>query len=290
MISFAVSLVLLLLGYLFYGKLVERIFQPDDRPTPAVANADGVDYIAMPAWKVYMIQFLNIAGTGPIFGAIMGAWYGPAAYFWIVFGCIFAGSVHDYFSGMLSVRHNGCNLPELVGDYLGLNAKRVMLVFSVFLLMMVGVVFVYSPALVLNSFGWSTMGWVIAIFIYYILATLLPIDKIIGRIYPFFAFAMLFMAVALMVMLFVKMPALPEVWNDVSATQSQPLLGITPYIAKNPLFPCLFLTIACGAISGLHATQSPLMARCIKSERMGRRIFYGSMITEGVVALISATV
>ena len=153
MISFAVSLVLLLLGYLFYGKLVERIFQPDDRPTPAVANADGVDYIAMPAWKVYMIQFLNIAGTGPIFGAIMGAWYGPSAYLWIVFGCIFAGSVHDYFSGMLSVRHNGCNLPELVGDYLGLNAKRVMLVFSVFLLMMVGVVFVYSPALVLNSFG-----------------------------------------------------------------------------------------------------------------------------------------
>ena len=223
MISFAVSLVLLLLGYLFYGKLVERIFQPDDRPTPAVANADGVDYIAMPAWKVYMIQFLNIAGTGPIFGAIMGAWYGPSAYLWIVFGCIFAGSVHDYFSGMLSVRHNGCNLPELVGDYLGLNAKRVMLVFSVFLLMMVGVVFVYSPALVLNSFGWSTMGWVIAIFVYYILATLLPIDKIIGRIYPFFAFAMLFMAVALMVMLFIKMPALPEVWNDVSATQSQPL-------------------------------------------------------------------
>lgn len=290
MISFAVSLVLLLLGYLFYGKLVERIFQPDDRPTPAVANADGVDYIAMPAWKVYMIQFLNIAGTGPIFGAIMGAWYGPSAYLWIVFGCIFAGSVHDYFSGMLSVRHNGCNLPELVGDYLGLNAKRVMLVFSVFLLMMVGVVFVYSPALVLNSFGWSTMGWVIAIFVYYILATLLPIDKIIGRIYPFFAFAMLFMAVALMVMLFIKMPALPEVWNDVSATQSQPLLGIAPYMSKNPLFPCLFLTIACGAISGFHGTQSPLMARCIKSERMGRRIFYGAMITEGVVALIWATV
>ncbi len=290
MISFAVSLLLLVLGYLVYGKVVEHIFQPDDRPTPAIANADGVDYIALPAWKVYMIQFLNIAGTGPIFGAIMGAWYGPAAYLWIVFGCIFAGSVHDYFSGMLSVRHNGCNLPELVGDYLGLKAKHVMLVFSVFLLMMVGVVFVYSPALVLNSFGWTTMGWVIVIFVYYILATLLPIDKIIGRIYPFFAFAMLFMAVALMVVLFVKMPALPEVWSDVRAAQSQPLLGITPYMEKNPLFPCLFLTIACGAISGFHGTQSPLMARCIKSERMGRRIFYGAMITEGIVALIWASV
>jgi carbon starvation protein CstA len=270
MISFTLALVALLIGYLLYGKFVERVFSPDDRPTPAVANADGVDYIVMPTWKVFMIQFLNIAGTGPIFGAIMGAWYGPVAYLWIVFGCIFAGAVHDYLSGMLSVRHNGANLPDLVGAYLGTTTKRVMLVFSVFLLMMVGVVFVY-----------------------YIVATLLPIDKIIGKLYPIFAFAMLFMAVALMVCLYVKMPALPEVWSNLDAhnlNTPPSLLGTKSYIADNPLFPCLFLTIACGAISGFHGTQSPLMARCLSSEKLGRPVFYGAMITEGVVALIWATV
>lgn len=293
MISFTLSLVALIVGYLLYGKFVERIFSPDDRPTPAVANADGVDYIVMPTWKVFMIQFLNIAGTGPIFGAIMGAWYGPVAYLWIVFGCIFAGAVHDYLSGMLSVRHNGANLPDLVGAYLGTTTKRVMLVFSVFLLMMVGVVFVYSPALVLKDFGWTTIGWVCVIFAYYIVATLLPIDKIIGKLYPIFAFAMLFMAVALMVCLYVKMPALPEVWSNLDAhnlNTPPSLLGTKSYIADNPLFPCLFLTIACGAISGFHGTQSPLMARCLSSEKLGRPVFYGAMITEGVVALIWATV
>jgi carbon starvation protein CstA len=293
MISFTIALVALILGYILYGKFVERVFQPDDRPTPAVANADGVDYIVMPTWKVFMIQFLNIAGTGPIFGAIMGAWYGPVAYLWIIFGCIFAGAVHDYFSGMLSVRHNGANLPELVGTYLGKRTKAVMLVFSVFLLMMVGVVFVYSPALVLKDFGWTTLGWVCAIFAYYVLATLLPIDRIIGKIYPIFAFAMLFMAVALMVCLYVKMPALPELWSNLDASnlnKPQSLLGTESYIAKNPLFPCLFLTIACGAISGFHGTQSPLMARCLGSEKVGRPVFYGAMITEGIVALIWATV
>lgn len=293
MISFTLALVALLIGYLVYGKFVERVFSPDDRPTPAVANADGVDYIVMPTWKVFMIQFLNIAGTGPIFGAIMGAWYGPVAYLWIVFGCIFAGAVHDYLSGMLSVRHNGANLPDLVGAYLGTTTKRVMLVFSVFLLMMVGVVFVYSPALVLKDFGWTTIGWVCVIFAYYIVATLLPIDKIIGKLYPIFAFAMLFMAVALMVCLYVKMPALPEVWSNLDAhnlNTPPTLLGTKNYIADNPLFPCLFLTIACGAISGFHGTQSPLMARCLSSEKLGRPVFYGAMITEGVVALIWATV
>lgn len=293
MISFTLSLVALIVGYLLYGKFVERIFSPDDRPTPAVANADGVDYIVMPTWKVFMIQFLNIAGTGPIFGAIMGAWYGPVAYLWIVFGCIFAGAVHDYLSGMLSVRHNGANLPDLVGAYLGTTTKRVMLVFSVFLLMMVGVVFVYSPALVLKDFGWTTIGWVCLIFAYYIVATLLPIDKIIGKLYPIFAFAMLFMAVALMVCLYVKMPALPEVWSNLDAhnlNTPPSLLGTKSYIANNPLFPCLFLTIACGAISGFHGTQSPLMARCLSSEKLGRPVFYGAMITEGIVALIWATV
>ena len=293
MISFTISLLALIVGYLLYGKFVEHVFGPDNRPTPAIAHADGVDYMAMPNWKVFMIQFLNIAGTGPIFGAIMGAWYGPKAYLWIVLGCIFAGAVHDYLSGMLSVRHDGAGLPQLVGDYLGKTAKRGMLVFSVFLLMMVGVVFVYSPALLLKDLGGTTMGWVSAIFVYYILATMLPIDKIIGKFYPIFAFALLFMAVALMVCLFIKVPDLPELWSNLGESNRNvpaALLGTTAYMAENPLFPCLFLTIACGAISGFHATQSPLMARCINSERHGRPIFYGAMITEGMVALIWATV
>lgn len=294
MISFTIALLALIAGYFLYGKFVEHVFQPDDRPTPAVAMADGVDYIVMPTWKVFMIQFLNIAGTGPIFGAIMGAWYGPSAYLWIIFGCIFAGAVHDYFSGMLSVRHGGANLPELVGIYLGDKTRKVMLVFSVVLLMMVGVVFVLSPALILGDICLSTTAWVIIIFAYYVLATMLPIDKIIGKIYPVFAFTLLFMAVALMVCLYFKQPNLPEVWTDMTsytqANDPDGLLGVVSYFKRNPLFPCLFLTIACGAISGFHGTQSPLMARCLKSEKVGRQVFYGSMITEGIVALIWATV
>ncbi|MCI6549754.1 MAG: carbon starvation protein A [Prevotella sp.] len=293
MISFTISLLALIVGYLIYGKFIERVFGPDDRPTPAQSMADGVDYIVLPSWKVFMIQFLNIAGTGPIFGAIMGAWYGPASYIWIVIGCIFGGAVHDYFSGMLSVRHDGANLPQLVGTYLGNRAKNVMVFFSVFLLLMVGVVFVFSPALILKDFAWSTMVWILIIFTYYILATMLPIDKIIGKFYPIFSFALLFMAVALLIVLFVKMPDLPEFWSDLDAANQntpQTILGTTSFFSNNPLFPCLFITIACGAISGFHGTQSPLMARCLKSEKMGRPIFYGAMITEGVVALIWATV
>ncbi len=294
MISFIISLLALIAGYFIYGKFVERIFAPDDRPTPAVTKADGVDYIVLPSWKVFMIQFLNIAGTGPIFGAIMGAWYGPVAYLWIVFGCIFAGAMHDYFSGMLSIRNGGANLPDLIGKYLGKVPKNIMLVFSVFLLVMVGVVFVYSPALLLQGMlPAGLMFWIIIIFIYYIFATLLPIDKIIGRFYPIFAFSLLFMAAALMVVLFIKWPAIPELWDNLQASNlNEPaaLLGTENYISTNPIFPCLFLTIACGAISGFHATQSPLMARCLKDERLGRPIFYGSMITEGLVALIWASV
>lgn len=293
MISFTISLVALLLGYLLYGKFVAHIFGPDDRPTPAISKADGVDFIAMPSWKIYMIQFLNIAGTGPIFGAIMGAWYGPAAYLWIVFGCIFAGATHDYLSGMLSIRNGGAGLPELVGKYLGGRTKTVMLVFSVLLLMMVGVVFVYSPAIILEGIWGSRMFWIIAIFVYYIIATMLPIDKIIGKVYPLFAFSLLFMAAALMVVLFIEMPNLPELWSDLdnsNLNQEKAWLGNDTFMTKNPLFPCLFITIACGAISGFHATQSPLMARCVKHEKLGRPIFYGAMITEGVVALIWATV
>ena len=293
MISFVIALIALVLGYFLYGRFVERVFGPDGRPTPAVAKADGVDFVVLPNWKVFMIQFLNIAGTGPIFGAIMGAKFGPVAYLWIVFGCIFAGAVHDYMCGMLSIRHGGANLPDLVGDYLGRRTQQVMLVFSVLLLMMVGVVFVYSPAEILtriwepeffsNLLGHNTF-WIILIFLYYILATMLPVDKIIGRFYPLFAFSLLFMAVALMVVLFVKMPALPEVWDGLGNR------GVDRLGFSDPVFPCLFITIACGAISGFHATQSPLMARCVKDEHMARPIFYGAMITEGIVALIWATV
>ena len=288
MISFIISLVALVLGYFIYGRIVERVFGPDNRQTPAVAKADGVDFIVLPSWKIFMIQFLNIAGTGPIFGAIMGMKFGPAAYLWIVFGCIFAGATHDYLSGMLSMRNGGAGLPELVGKYLGKSTKTVMLIFSVLLLIMVAAVFIYSPAVILGSITNSasehtftaTMIWVGIIFVYYLIATMLPIDKIIGRIYPVFAFSLLFMALALSVVLFIKWPSLPEIWEGLSFADDK----------TGPLFPCLFITIACGAISGFHATQSPLMARCLKHERQGRPIFYGAMITEGIVALIWATI
>ena len=290
MFSFLISVAALFLGYLLYGGFVNRVFGPDPkRETPAVSKADGVDYIVLPTWKVFMIQFLNIAGTGPIFGAIMGAKFGPSAYLWIVFGCIFAGAVHDYMSGMLSLRHDGAGYPELVGKYLGQGTKKVMLVFSILLLLMVGAVFVYSPAVILGDMvgdggRGAMMLWVVIIFAYYVVATLLPIDKIIGRIYPVFAFALLFMAVALMVCLFVKWPSLPEFWDGLA--NRGPSVGLN----GQPIFPCLFITIACGAVSGFHATQSPLMARCLKNEKLGRPVFYGSMITEGLVALVWAAV
>ena len=283
-------MVALVLGYVVYGAFVDRVFGPDPkRKTPAITKADGVDYIAMPTWKVYMIQFLNIAGTGPIFGAIMGAKFGPASYLWIVLGCIFAGAVHDYMCGMLSVRNGGVGFPELVGKYLGQRTKTVMLVFSIILLLLVGTVFVYSPALILGDIAGdgtrgSIMLWVGIIFLYYIIATLLPIDKLIGKVYPLFAVALLFMAVSLMVCLFTKWPSLPEFWDGLSGWSEQ------AGVKNQPIFPCLFITIACGAISGFHATQSPLMARCITNEKLGRPVFYGSMITEGLVALIWAAV
>ncbi len=290
MITFTLSLVALVLGYFLYGRFVERVFGPDDRPTPAVAKADGVDFMVLPSWKIFMIQFLNIAGTGPIFGAIMGAQFGPSAYLWIVLGCIFAGATHDYLSGMLSVRHGGANQPEIIGHYLGNSTKKVMLVFAVFLLMMVGAVFVYSPATLLQdmcvkhvsgvSFLRDTTFWIVLIFVYYLIATMMPIDKIIGKVYPLFAFSLLFMAAALLVMLFIKQPDIPELWEGLPSAA----------LTADSIFPCLFITIACGAISGFHATQSPLMARCMKSEKQGRPIFYGAMITEGIVALIWATV
>lgn len=285
MITFFISFVALVLGYLLYGKFVSKVFAPDDRKTPAVVINDGIDYVPMPNWKIFMIQFLNIAGTGPIFGAIMGAKFGPAAYLWIILGCIFAGATHDFFSGMLSMRNNGADLPALIGKYLGKTPRNVMLVFCVVLLIMVGTVFVYSPAEILGHLSGGSLLWIIVIFAYYVVATMLPIDKIIGKIYPIFSFSLLFMAVALIVMLLIKMPVLPELWDGLGNMAKEQ----DPSFTDN-IFPCLFITIACGAISGFHATQSPLMARCLKSEKMGRPIFYGSMITEGLVALVWATV
>ena len=292
MYSFIISLLALILGYFLYGRFVEKVFDPDKTlATPSSRKADGVDYVPMPTWKVFMIQFLNIAGTGPIFGAIMGAKFGPSCYLWIVFGCIFAGAVHDYFCGMLSIRHDGASLPEIVGLYLGGNAKTLILVFSLILLLLVGVVFVYSPALILGDIAGfmstpraSIMVWVFIVLAYYIVATLLPVDKVIGKIYPLFAFSLLFMAVSMAVCLFVKWPTIPELWDGLG--NRGPSVGME----GQSIFPSLFITVACGALSGFHSTQSPLMARCIKNESKGRQVFYGAMITEGIVALVWAAV
>ncbi|KAA6341630.1 Inner membrane protein YjiY [termite gut metagenome] len=280
MITFTLCLLTLIAGYYIYGRFVERIFQPDNRPTPVLIHADGVDYIPMPAWKIFMIQFLNIAGLGPIFGAIMGAQFGTASYIWIVVGTIFAGAVHDYVSGMLSLRHNGESLPETIGRYLGLTVKQIARVFTIILMILVGAVFVSGPAGLLAGITpkeFDSSFWIMVIFVYYMLAVLLPIDKIIGKIYPVFAFALLFMALGILVMLFWHHPDLPEL-TDVLASKK----------VTHPIFPMMFVSIACGAISGFHATQSPLMARCMTSEKQGRSIFYGAMVAEGIVALIWA--
>ena len=280
MITFTFALLLLIGGYAVYGAYVNRIFGPDNRKTPALTMADGVDYIPLPTWKIFMIQFLNIAGLGPIFGAIMGAQFGTASYLWIVIGTIFAGAVHDFFSGALSIRNGGESLPEIVGRYLGLTTKKVMTVFTMILMILVGAVFVSGPAELIAGMTPDWMDayfWIIVIFLYYVLATLMPVDKIIGKVYPLFAIALLFMAVGILVMLYVKNPDLPEMWN-----------GFGTKYEQNPIFPMMFISIACGAISGFHATQSPLMARCMVHEKHCRPIFYGAMVAEGMVALIWA--
>lgn len=287
MITFLTSLAILLAGYIFYSKYLERTMEVDpNRPTPAVSMSDGVDFVPMPWWRVLLIQFLNIAGLGPIFGAIAGALWGPVAFVWIVLGTVFAGAVHDYFSGMLSVRHNGLSITEVIGIYLGNITKQLMRIFIIVLLVLVGVVFISGPAGILANLTSATLDfkfWVWVIFIYYILATMLPIDKIIGKIYPIFGFALFFMAVSLIFALIIKGYAIPELtsenWQNFHYDK-----------AKFPIFPMLFITIACGAISGFHATQSPLMARCMKNEKEGRKVFYGAMVLEGVVALIWAAI
>ena len=284
MITFYISLIILIAGYFLYGRLCERIFGADKkRETPAIKNADGVDYIVLPNWKIFLIQFLNIAGLGPVFGAIMGAKFGSASFLWIVFGCIFAGAMHDYFAGMISLRNNGEGLPTTIGRYLGKNAQFVIRIFTIILLVIVGAVFTSGPAnllAVLTPEYLDATFWIYIIFAYYVIATLFPINKIIGKIYPIFGFALLFMALGIMGYLVIKNPNIPEI--------NESFRNMNPNPEANPIFPMMFVSIACGAISGFHATQSPLMARCMKNEKQGRPIFFGAMITEGIVALIWA--
>ena len=288
MISFFLCLALLIGGYLVYGKVVENTFGPDDRETPAVKINDGVDYVVLPEWKLFMIQLLNIAGLGPIFGALSGALWGPVVFLWITFGTIFAGAVHDYFSGMMSERNEGASISEISGIYLGGAMKNVMRVFSVVLLVMVGTVFAVGPAgliQLLCSKGGSEgilaskMFWLILILVYYFIATFLSIDKIIGKIYPVFGICLIIMAVGVIFGIFTN-PAytIPEIWANFN----------NMHPSGTPIWSFMFITVACGAISGFHSTQSPLMARCMKSEKQGHFVFYGAMVCEGVIALIWA--
>lgn len=282
MISFLLSLAALVAGYFIYGAIVEKFFGIEpDRKTPAITMNDGVDYVPLGWKRIFMIQVLNIAGLGPIFGAIMGALYGPAAFLWIVLGSIFAGAVHDFFSGMLSVRHEGKSISEIVGIYLGDGMKQFMRIFSVILLVLVGTVFIAGPAGLLANLGMTGIFankwfWLAVIIVYYFLATVMPIDQIIGRFYPIFGIVLLIMAVGIGGALLFYQSPIPEItFSNLHPKQL-------------PIWPMLFITIACGAISGFHATQSPLMARCIENEKYGRRVFYGAMIAEGVIALVWA--
>lgn len=280
MLYFFSCVAALVLGYFFYGKFVDNAFGPQPgRLTPAKGMADGVDYVEMSPRKIFLIQLLNIAGLGPIFGPILGALYGPSALLWIVIGCIFGGAVHDYFSGMLSIRHGGKSIPDVVGYQLGNGFKQFMRVFSIVLLLLVGVIFVVGPAgLLAKLSSLSVPVWVAIIFCYYFLATILPINKIIGRIYPLFGAILIFMAVGLTGAL---------IYQGYNFFPEMSFSNLHP--KELPLWPLMFITIACGAISGFHATQSPLMARCVGNERDGRKLFYGSMIGEGIIALIWAT-
>ena len=288
MISFLICLAILIGGYFIYGSLVERTFGPDDRETPAVKINDGVDYVVLPQWKLFMIQLLNIACLGPIFGALQGALWGPIVFLWITFGTIFAGGVHDYFSGMMSERNSGASISEIAGIYLGSFMKNVMRVFSVVLLIMVGTVFAVGPAgLIVTLFKNSgasgivttTLFWLILVLVYYFIATFLSIDKIIGKIYPLFGICLIIMAVGVAIGIFVKPEyTIPEIWNNFRSMHP----------SGTPVWSFMFITVACGAISGFHATQSPLMARCMKSEKQGHFVFYGAMVCEGIIALIWA--
>ena len=280
MISFLIALAVLVIGYITYGKLTEKVFGPDDRTTPAVAINDGVDCVPIKTWKALLIQLLNIAGTGPIFGALMGACFGPVVFLWIVFGSILGGAVHDYMSGMISERNKGASIAELSGIYLGKPALYIMRIFSILLLLLTGTVFVTSPAALISSLTPAALGntfWIIVILIYYVLATLLPVDKVIGKLYPVFGVILIIMALSIAGgILFLPQYNIPEVT----------LINLNP--ENLPVWPFMFITVACGAISGFHATQSPMMSKCITSEKDGRTVFYGAMIIESVIALIWA--
>lgn len=286
MISFIMGVVLLIAGYFTYGKVVERLVGPDDRVTPAYSKEDGIDFVPMKASSSFLIQLLNIAGLGPIFGALTGALWGPVVYLWIVFGTIFAGGVHDYLSGMLSERNNGASISEIVGKYLGPVMAFIMRLFSVVLLVMIGVVFMVGPAQLIALLTPSALGvqfWTIVVLIYYFLATLLPIDKIIGKIYPVFGLALIIMALGIggATLLHSGERPMLEIWDHFG--------NMYPAKEKLPIWPLMFITVACGAISGFHATQSPMMARCLTKEKNGRKIFYGAMVAEGIIALIWAS-
>ena len=279
MVSLIISLLVLLAGFAVYGRITEKIFGPDDRETPAIAINDGVDCVPMKPWKAFLVQLLNIAGTGPIFGALMGACFGPVVFLWIVLGSILGGAVHDYMSGMISCRHEGASIAELSGVYMGKAARWVMRIFSIVLLVLTGTVFVNSPAALIARLTPSFLGetfWIVVILLYYVLATLLPIDKVIGKLYPVFGVVLIIMAVSVLGGIIFGGHSIPEIT----------LANLHP--EGLPVWPFMFITVACGAISGFHATQSPMIAKCITSEKQGRNIFYGAMIAEAVIALIWA--
>ena len=288
MVSFFLCLALLIIGYFTYGKLVESTFGPDDRETPAVVINDGVDYVVLPQWKLFLIQLLNIAGLGPIFGALQGALWGPVVFLWITFGTIFAGAVHDFFSGMTSERNNGASVSEITGKYLGSTMKTIMRVFSVVLLVMVGTVFAVGPAGLIvklcseagaTGIMLNASFWLVIVLAYYFIATFISIDKIIGKVYPLFGICLIIMAVGVGAGIVMKPEfQIPEIWENFTNMHPK----------GTPIWAFMFITVACGAISGFHATQSPLMARCMKSEHQGRFVFYGAMVCEGIIALIWA--
>ena len=279
MISLLLCLTALVIGYFTYGRLVDRMFGPDDRVTPANRLNDGVDYVPMKKWRLFLVQLLNIAGTGPIFGPLMGACFGPVVFLWIVLGSILGGAVHDYMVGMISERHDGKSIAELSGIYLGNGAKWGMRLFSVLLLLLTGTVFVNSPAALIDKLTPmqnDTRIWVAVILVYYVLATLLPIDKIIGKLYPVFGVVLITMAVGILGGTLFGGYKIPEI-----SLQNLHPEGLS-------VWPFMFVTVACGAISGFHATQSPMVSKCITSEKQGHMIFYGAMLAESVIALVWA--
>ena len=282
MVTFLIALLALILGYVLYSRVVDHIFHPTDKPTPATIHSEGVGYIPLPTWKVFLIQLLNIAGLGPIFGALGGALWGPSVYLWIVLGTIFAGGVHDYMSGMISLREDGKSISEVVGNHMGSTMLMIMRVFSVILLILVGTVFMTGPAMLLSKLtGWAVSPWLLIILLYFFIATLLPIDTIIARFYPLFGICLIVMALGIMggMLLGVGGHEMPEL-------VLQNLHPAGP--DKMPIWPLMFITVACGAVSGFHSTQSPIMARCLKKESLARPVFYGAMVAEGIIALIWA--